>query len=119
MDESEARKILAIDGDATEAEVRTAYRRALMRWHPDRFAEDRDGAVAAAEETRRIITAYRALSRELVPRGDLDQGIPSFWRQLNPFDASHYRYSPNTVWDGVAIAGIIVVGLILLIVFGT
>jgi hypothetical protein len=122
MDRNEARTLLGLDGDVSPEEVRAAYRATLKRWHPDRFTGDPEGTRAAAEQTRRIISAYRMLSerpsRGLTSVEQPDLEVPSFWRQLNPFDESHYRYSPNTVWDGVAITGIVVVGIVLFIILG-
>lgn len=122
MDRNEARTVLGVDGDVSPEEVRAAYRRTLKRWHPDRFTVDPEGTLDAAEQTRRIIAAYRVLSEEsssrLTSRDQPDQELPSFWRQLNPFDESHYRYSPNSVWDGVAITGIIVVAILVFVIYG-
>ena len=95
------------------------YRQMLKDWHPDFFAGDAERSLEGANQTRRIITAYRLLSGApssgLMPPGRF---VPEpLWNQWNPFHPSHYRYGPNTVWDAVAIAGVIVVVLVLALVF--
>jgi DnaJ-class molecular chaperone len=44
------------------AAVKHAYRRLLLKYHPDRFHGDRDRIAAAEEVTRRISLAYRRLN---------------------------------------------------------
>ena len=110
--------------DASPERIKAAYRGMLKDWHPDRFAGDAERSLEVADRTRRIITAYRLLS------GAPSSGLMSpgrshpepfeepLWNQWNPFHPSHDRYGgPNTVWDRVAIAGLIVVGLVLAVVF--
>lgn len=123
VDVNEARILLGVEVESSRKELKTAYRAALKQWHPDRVGTDPEQTREAEAETRRIIDAYSLLSGKPKLKGALsafDSGteVPSFWRQLNPFDASHYRYSPNSLSDGIAITAVIVVGIILLIVFG-
>lgn len=43
-------------------EIRSAYRRLLLKYHPDRFHADSERARAAGEVTQRISLAYKRLS---------------------------------------------------------
>lgn len=45
--------------------VRRAYRKALLQYHPDKFATDPDKQKAATEITRRLTEAYNGLTRYL------------------------------------------------------
>lgn len=120
MDEEEARRVLGVDADASPERIRTMYRQMLKDWHPDFFAGNAERSLEGENQTRRIITAYRLLSR--APSSDhmpLVQFVPEpLWNQWNPFHPSHYRYGPNTVWDTVAIIGVIVVVIVIGLVFG-
>lgn len=45
--------------------VRRAYRKALLQYHPDKFATDPEKQKAATEITRRLTEAYNGLTRYL------------------------------------------------------
>lgn len=45
--------------------VRRAYRKALLQYHPDKFANDPEKQAAATEITRRLTEAYNGLTRYL------------------------------------------------------
>jgi len=45
--------------------VRRGYRKALLQYHPDKFANDPDKQKAATEITRRLTEAYNGLTRYL------------------------------------------------------
>lgn len=64
-DTNSAYKVLEISPDATDDEVRTAYRRMAMKNHPDKVATlGPDVQKAAAEKFRQIQEAYEAIKRE-------------------------------------------------------
>ncbi|MBM3491917.1 MAG: molecular chaperone DjiA [Alphaproteobacteria bacterium] len=59
--------VLGLSPDATQAEIRAAYRRLLLRNHPDALQAagvPADMLELAQEKTRRIVAAYRRLSGE-------------------------------------------------------
>ena len=122
MNESEARQILGVGPDDSPERIKAAYRDQLKDWHPDHFAGDAVRAGEAALRTRRIVAAYRALAGvapETLPSAERSGPEPfeePFWNQWNPFHPSHDRYGPNTVGDRVAIAAVILVGLVLLVI---
>lgn len=61
-DRGDAFRLLGLGTDATEAEVRTAFRRKLMENHPDTAAEGTDDTMV-----RRLIDAYRLIA-DTAPR---------------------------------------------------
>lgn len=58
-------KTLEVQPGADIKTVRRAYRRAMLQYHPDKFAQDPDKQKAATEVTRRLTEAYNGLSRYL------------------------------------------------------
>lgn len=53
-----ARHLLGIPESATLAMIKSAYRRLLSHWHPDRHPEDVE---RATEMTRQVVDAYQLL----------------------------------------------------------
>jgi len=53
---------LELSPGAEASTVKSAYRRLLLTYHPDRFHGDGDRIAAAEEVTRRISLAYRRLN---------------------------------------------------------
>ena len=59
-----AYEVLGIPADATEDEVKTAYRKLAMRHHPDRVASQGQDAQKKAEmEFRKINEAYESIKK--------------------------------------------------------
>ena len=72
-------EILGVRPDATEQQIKEAYRREAMKWHPDRH----DGAAAKGEADRRfkdLAVAYRTL-RNPVDRANYDRQLDQKLRQ--------------------------------------
>lgn len=72
-------EILGVGPDATEQQIKEAYRREAMKWHPDRH----DGAAAKGEADRRfkdLAVAYRTL-RNPVDRANYDRQLDQKLRQ--------------------------------------
>lgn len=60
-----AYKILEIDASATDEEVKKAYRRMAMKYHPDKVAQlGEDFQKAAQEKFRTVNEAYEAIKKE-------------------------------------------------------
>lgn len=55
---AEARRVLDLPERATMEEIKSAYRRAVSRWHPDRCRGDRE---KCQEMTQEINAAYRVI----------------------------------------------------------
>lgn len=74
-DTSPEERLLGLLPGYDPAGLKAAYRRAIRRWHPDRFAtSSQSRREAATERTRRIIAAYATLAARLAagsgdPRG--------------------------------------------------
>jgi DnaJ-domain-containing protein 1 len=58
-------KTLEVEPGADLKTVRRAYRKALLQYHPDKFAMDPEKQKAATEVTRRLTEAYNGLTRYL------------------------------------------------------
>lgn len=58
-------KTLEVEPGADLKTVRRAYRKALLQYHPDKFANDPEKQKVATEVTRRLTEAYNGLSRYL------------------------------------------------------
>lgn len=59
---------LELPDGASWAEVKSAYRRLMRRYHPDRHAGDADKARVANELSQKLRVAYEALRDELAGR---------------------------------------------------
>lgn len=58
-------KTLELQPGADLKMVRRAYRKAMLQYHPDKFANDPEKQKAATEVTRRLTEAYNGLTRYL------------------------------------------------------
>merc|ERR1719411_1068065 len=54
-------KVLGVKKDATDNEIKKAYRKLAMKWHPDRNPKNKDAAEA---NFKKISAAYEVLSDE-------------------------------------------------------
>ena len=57
-----ALQALGLGSNATEDEIKTAYRMLVKVWHPDRFQDDKKLSAAAGDKLKAINSAYRFLS---------------------------------------------------------
>lgn len=53
---------LGLKAGASEASIKSAYRKEIKEWHPDRHGKDKAGQFTAEERTKRINVAYRYLT---------------------------------------------------------
>ncbi len=58
-------KTLGLTPSATAAEVKSAYRKLMRRYHPDRHTENPKKQKAATEKALRVSQAYEALEKHL------------------------------------------------------
>ncbi|MGQ9859533.1 MAG: J domain-containing protein [Thermodesulfobacteriota bacterium] len=88
-------EVLGVSKHATQAQLRKAYRRLAMKWHPDRNPDDPQ----AAERFKEIQWAYQSIIQETsaapevvegargtseswVPAADADHPFRSFFQNL-------------------------------------
>lgn len=69
MNEGEARRLLAVEVNASPSELKSAYRRMVKVWHPDRFARDAASRPEAIRQMQRINQAYRLLEGDAEGQG--------------------------------------------------
>ncbi len=73
-----SREILGVDKGATESEIKKAYKKTALKWHPDKNPGNEE---AAAEKFKEVQAAYDALSPDKGKRRednfDRDAGGPS------------------------------------------
>ncbi|XP_031269512.1 uncharacterized protein LOC116127989 [Pistacia vera] len=66
--------VLGLRKDASFSDIRSAYRKLAMKWHPDRFAKNPGVAGEAKRRFQRIQEAYSVLSDE-TKRSMYDAGL--------------------------------------------
>ena len=57
-------KILGVSRDATDIEVKNAYRALARKYHPDNYADNPDMAELATEKMKEVNEAYDTITRE-------------------------------------------------------
>ena len=80
--------LLGVDVQATQEEIKRAYRKLALKWHPDRNVSDKD---LATEKFKKIGEAYGVLS-DPVKRRAYDRGDSAF-SNINPFDIFSHFFS--------------------------
>ncbi|CAG8731958.1 5381_t:CDS:2, partial [Acaulospora morrowiae] len=94
-------EILGIEENATEDDIRKAYRRQALLWHPDKNANRREEAEA---KFKLIAEAYEVLSDaekrrtyDLYGKEGLKNGGPAFETRTGPFP--HFQFhDPNEIF---------------------
>jgi curved DNA-binding protein CbpA len=84
-DENDYYKILNVNKDATEADIKKAYRKLALKWHPDKNPNNRE---EAEEKFKKINEAYSVLS-DKNKRRQYDMGGTDFnfdFGSFNPDD---------------------------------
>ncbi|CAD8047804.1 unnamed protein product [Paramecium primaurelia] len=67
-------KILEVDKNATDADIKKAYRKLALQWHPDKNKENEEQKKLADKKFREIAEAYSVLS-DKQKRQQFDMGV--------------------------------------------
>ena len=89
----EAFRLLGITPDATEDEVRAAFRRKVIEHHPDTAVQTSDESTV-----RRLIDAYHLLTRPTVAHGEPGPGVHRIHVEYRPTEAIQRSTRPR--WCG-------------------
>ena len=71
-------EVLGVSQNATDEEIKAAYRRLVKKYHPDRFANDPEKQAAASEKLKQVNAAYDMITK--MKQGNYTQagGSPQF-----------------------------------------
>ncbi|OAO18220.1 dnaj-like protein [Blastocystis sp. ATCC 50177/Nand II] len=85
-------KILGVKRDASQKEIKKAYRKLALKWHPDKHKEDKE---EAEEKFKEIAEAYEILSNE-ESRAKYDRGEDTSEQanqaRANPFQGFNFAF---------------------------
>ena len=83
MNTTDCYQILGVQRGASQKEIKSAYRRLSLKYHPDRNKNEKDG-----EKFKQIIEAYQILRLEEKKKGrrsevDIAYTYTEFWKQYD------------------------------------
>jgi DnaJ-class molecular chaperone len=92
---SDCYQILGLQRDASQKEIKNAYRRLSLRYHPDRNANDRTG-----EKFKEIKAAYQQLrheekTRTRISEKDIDTRYAEFWKKYDSKMNDEFHFGSN------------------------
>ena len=95
MNLADCYQILGLQKDASQKEIKNAYRRLSLKHHPDRNKDEKDGA-----KLKQIIEAYQLLRREektkaKVSETDVAAKYSEFWKKYDTKMNEEFQFGPN------------------------
>ena len=95
MDIVECHHILGIQIGASQKEIKNAYRRLSLKYHPDRNKDDRDG-----ERFKKVIEAYEKLRNEekrkdKISESEVATKYSDFWKKYDKTENEEFHVGPN------------------------
>ena len=95
MNLSDCYQILGIQKDASQKEIKNAYRRLSLKYHPDKNKDDKDG-----EKFKQIIEAYQLLRRQektktKASEADVATKYTEFWKKYDNKMNEEFNFGPN------------------------
>ena len=99
MNSPDCYEILGIQRGASQKEIKTAYRKLSLKYHPDRNKNEKDG-----EKFKQIIEAYQFLRREekkshRKSEVDIEYTYVNFWRYHDK-TGNESQFFKGTNFDG-------------------
>ena len=87
--------ILGVQIGASQKEVKNAYRRLSLKYHPDRNKDDKDG-----ERFKKVIEAYQKLRNEekrkvRISESEVATKYSDFWKKYDKTENEEFRVGPN------------------------
>ena len=95
MNVAECHHILGIQIGASQKEIKNAYRRLSLKYHPDRNKDDRDG-----ERFKKVIEAYEKLRNEekrkdKISESEVATKYSDFWKKYDKTENEEFHVGPN------------------------
>ncbi|XP_078159924.1 uncharacterized protein LOC144555458 [Carex rostrata] len=101
--------LLGLRKNASSSDIRTAYRKLALKWHPDRWTKDPSAAAEAKKRFQRIQEAYSVLSDKgkramydaglFDPLDGDDQDFSDFMEEMLVMMDSVKSEKPDTIED--------------------
>ena len=88
-------RILGVEAGASQKEIKNAYRRLSLKYHPDRNKNDKDG-----EKFKKVAEAYQKLRNEEKRRDKISESevatkYSDFWKKYDKKENEEFHFGPN------------------------
>lgn len=95
MNLSDCYQVLGVQKGASQKEIKNAYRRLSLKYHPDRNKDDRVG-----EKFKQVIEAYQLLRLEEKTKSktsetDVSTKYAEFWKKYDKKMNEEFNFDPN------------------------
>ena len=95
MNIADCHQILGVQAGASQKEIKNAYRRLSLKYHPDRNKDDKDG-----ERFKKVIEAYQKLRNEekgkdRISESEVATKYSDFWKKYDKAENEEFHVGPN------------------------